>query len=202
MHRSDEDLYRAYLEERDEQAFAELFTRYRESLTMFLTGFIHNPSDAEDLMIEAFAVAASGTARFGGKSSFKTWLYAIGHKKAVSYLRKQHIRQLYIHSDAPAEADDGAPPVPELPAAPSSSPEHSLLSAERRKLLHLALDSINAEYRQALYLTYFEEMDTSEIALVINKSIKQVYNLVFRGKQALRTELDKLGYEWEVGEDY
>jgi RNA polymerase sigma-70 factor (ECF subfamily) len=62
-------------------------------------------------------------------------------------------------------------------------------------LLYKALEGINPEYRQALHLTYFEGMSNDEVALVMNKSKKQVYNLVARGKQACREELQKLGYE-------
>lgn len=38
--------------------------------------------DAEDIMLYAFAEAASGTAVFSGRSSFKTWLFSIGRNQA------------------------------------------------------------------------------------------------------------------------
>ena len=43
-------------------------------------------------MMDAFAVAASGTSRFRGNSSFKTWLFAIGRNLAMKHLRKNRIR--------------------------------------------------------------------------------------------------------------
>ena len=69
-----------------------LLERHREGLTLFLFGFVRNMEDAEELMLDAFAIAASGTSRFSGSSSFKTWLFAIGRNQAMSMLRKNRLR--------------------------------------------------------------------------------------------------------------
>lgn len=193
MRASDEELYRRYLSERDEEAFAELFTRHREGLTLFISELMHDVSDAEDLMIEVFAIAASGTARYDGRSSLKTWLYAIGRKKAISYLRKQHFH-LFTH----LEATDARPDAPDDAAALAASApslEDEILRSEAKQLLYRALKNINEDYSQALYLTYIEDMSADETALVLNKTVKQVYNLLSRGKQSMRAELEKLGFE-------
>ena len=51
---TDETLYRRYLEG-DESGLAGLMERYGNSLTFYITGYLHDVNDAEDLMIEAFA---------------------------------------------------------------------------------------------------------------------------------------------------
>ena len=84
---ADEILYSRYLEKRDSDDLRELLERHRESLTLFIFGFVHDMDDAEELMLNAFAVAASGTSRFSGRSSFKTWLFAIGRNLARKHLR-------------------------------------------------------------------------------------------------------------------
>lgn len=48
-----------------------------------------------------------------------------------------------------------------------------------------------------LYLIYFEEMDNSEAAAVMRKSKRQVENLIYRAKSALRSELLKEGFCYE-----
>ena len=65
---------------------------------------------------------------------------------------------------------------------------------EERKELYKALSEINKDYRQVLYLTYFEDMKPEEIARVLNKSIKQIYNLTARGREALKTVLLRNGF--------
>ena len=52
------------------------------------------------------------------------------------------------------------------------------------------------EYRQVLLLQYMENMTPADIAQVMGKRVSQVYNLIKRGKLALRTELERMGFEY------
>ncbi len=177
MHRSDEELYRVYLAEGSEDALRELLVRHRESLTLFLYGYVRNMEDAEELMLDAFAAAAARTSVWAGRSSFRTWLFAIGRHLAL--------RQLKRRREAPSQVSEEA----------GASPELELLRAERSRQLYEALERLNPEYRQALYLIYFEDMGGDEAAKVMGKSRKQVYNLTERGKKALRAELERMGFD-------
>ena len=67
---TDEAVYRRYLANGDENDLRTLLTRHREELTFFLYGILHNMEDSEELMLDTYAVAASGTSKFSGKSSF------------------------------------------------------------------------------------------------------------------------------------
>ena len=42
-----------------------------------------------------------------------------------------------------------------------------------------------------LYLVYFEDMTNSETAQIMGKSTKQVADLLYRAKNALKSELEK-----------
>ena len=59
------------------------------------------------------------------------------------------------------------------------------------------METLNPDYRQVLYLTYFEELSNSEAARVMKKSCRQIENLLYRAKQALRSKLEKEGFEYE-----
>ena len=85
MHEADEAIYRRFLKRHNEDDLRLLFDRHRESLILFLMGYVRQEEDAEDLMMETFAVAASGTARFSGRSSFKTWLFAIARNMGMKF---------------------------------------------------------------------------------------------------------------------
>ena len=181
MNESDEILYSRFLNEGNEEDLRQLLGRYRESLTLFLCGLVHDMDDAEELMLDTFAVAASGTARFSGRSSFRTWLFAIGRKLAASRLRKRRGR---------------AEPLSDFADEVSAGPEFSLMRAERDRRLYAAMQHLNDDYRQVLFLLYFEDMDHGEAARVMGRSVKQIYNLAFRGKQALREALERMGFEY------
>jgi RNA polymerase sigma factor (sigma-70 family) len=177
---SDEELYRSYLKTGNEKAFRTLLERHREHLTLFLNGFVHNIDDAEDLMMDAFAVAASGTTRFRGKSSFKTWLYSIGRNLAISAIRKQRIRTTELTDDA-----GYSPPA-----------DFEMLQEEKNRQLYAALDALKDDYRQVLYLMYFEDLTQDEVSAIMKKSKQQVYHLASRGRTALKAELERRGFDY------
>ena len=53
------------------------------------------------------------------------------------------------------------------------------------------------QYSEVLYLAYFELLSIPEIADVTKKSVKQVSNLLYRAKSALKEILEKEGFEYE-----
>ncbi len=64
---------------------------------------------------------------------------------------------------------------------------------ERDRLLHLCMEQLNPDYREALYLVYFEDMRHAEAATVMEKSEKQVSDLIYRGRHSLRKRLEQEG---------
>ena len=71
--------------------------------------------------------------------------------------------------------------------------EEVIKDRERSRMLHLCMGRLHKEYREALYLTYFEGLSYAQAAEVMGKSVKQVTNMVYRGKQRLRELLEKEG---------
>lgn len=177
MERSDETLYEQYLKYGDNAALRCLLERHREGLTLFLFGYVRNVEDAEELMLDAFVEVAVGPTVFSGKSSFKTWLFSVGKHLALKQLRRK--KQVDL------------PELPDLSEA--VQPELHLLQEERNRQLYLALERIAPEYRQVLELQYMEKMSPAEIAQVMGKRAGQIYNLIKRGKLALRSELERMG---------
>jgi len=186
----DGQLYIRFLKDGDREAFRELYEKYHESLTVFVYKIVQNMADAEELMMDTFAILASGTARYKPRddSSFKTWMYAIAANRARMRLRRHRpaveLDEEYIPGDILAHGQEG--------------PEELGLKGERNAILYRALDNIAPGYRQVLYLMYFEDMKPADIAGVMHKSIRQVYDLTARGRMALKEELNKMGYSWDM----
>ena len=174
---TDEAIYARYLGKGNSEDLRVLLERYRESFTLFLFGYVHNMEDAEELMMDAFAIAAAGKSGFARRSSFKTWLFGIGRNLA----RKQYGRGKSVQAGETLRA--------------AEQPDLEILKNERRQELYVALETLPDDYRQAIYLLYYEDMTIEEIARVMGKSKKQIYNLAFRGKQALREVLERNGFE-------
>lgn len=186
----DGELYSRFLALNDQNALEFLFDKYRDGLILFIYGFVQNADDAEELMMDTFAVLASGTSRYKEKTdaSFKTWLYAIAKKQSLLYLRKRKI------TFVPTEVDF----LNNVEADSSFQPVTMLLKSEREKLLYRAMKAIDANYRQVLFLQCFEDMKPEQICQIIKKNIRQTYNLLARGKEALRVAYEKMGCSWDT----
>ena len=75
--------------------------------------------------------------------------------------------------------------------------ERSYIKEEQKIALRRAMRRLKEEYGQALYLSYFEDLSNAEIARIMHKSKRQVENLIYRGKQSLKLELEKEGFVYE-----
>lgn len=183
-------LYIRFLTSGDQSALEVLFSKYRESLILFIYGFVQNIDIAEELMMDTFAVLASGVARYKEKDNalFKTWLFAVAKNQAFLHLRKQKIWFVSLEKEF----------LDNIEADASTQPIAILLKTEREAQLYRSLKAIDANYRQALYLQYFEDMKPEQISRIIKKNIKQTYNLLARGKEALRDIYAKTGLSWDI----
>jgi len=183
---TDEELYELSVDG-DDAALKELLSRYGESLILFLRTIVGNYEDAEELELDTFAAAVSGTARFRGRSSFKTWLFAIGRKLALRSVRKRlpHIRTAASEEEKNPEAEGKNSPEP--------LPEFRILREEKSQVLFDAMKELKTEYCECLYLTYFEEMNREETAEAMGRTRKQISDLLNRSRQSLKTVLEKRG---------
>ncbi len=176
--------YRRFLNG-DENGFVEIVEQYGANLILFINGFVRNIVVAEDLMEETFCDLIFYKHRYKEKSSFKTYLFAIARNKAVTYLKKNS--QI---ADLPIEDFQGQlKDVNEL--------ENTVIKEDEKRQLYSAMDKINPEYRTVLYLLYFEKMTYDEAALVLKKNQKQIKNLAYRGRQALKSTMEKGGFLYE-----
>ena len=183
-------LYIRFLTKNDQDALESLFNKYRDGLILFIYGFVQNVDDGEELMMDTFAILVSGTARYKEKdnASFKTWLFAVAKNQALLYIRKRKIK--YVPSENEL--------LDNLEADASFQPVAMLLKNERDSQLYRAMKAIDSDYRQVLYLLYFENMKPEQISRIVNKNIKQTYNLLSRGRESLRNVYERMGKSWNL----
>lgn len=175
--------YRRFLDG-DDRGLAEIVRDYSDGLTLYLLGIVGNRSVAEELMEETLFKIITKKPKYRANHGFKTWLYTIGRHTAIDYLRRAE------RSDTPLEAVEGT-------VGGAEDPEQLYLIGERKIALHRAMEHLHSEYRQVLWLLYFEELSHAEAGAVMEKTPRQMKNLVFRAKNALRSELEKEGFVYE-----
>ena len=176
--------YRRFLDG-DDKGLAEIVRDYRDGLILYLNGVVNNISVAEELMEETFFKIITKKPRFNAKYSFKTWLYTIGRNVAIDYLRHNTKMSDTSFEDLENYVKD------------EDDLEKLYIIEERKIVVHRALKKLNAEYRQVLWLLYFEGLSNAEAAIIMRKNSRQMKNLVYRAKSALKSQLDKEGFVYE-----
>lgn len=176
--------YRRFLDG-DDNAIAEIVGAYKDGLILYLNGYVHNVFVAEELAEDTFFRLITKKPRFGGNSSFKSFLYAIGRNVAVDHIRHSaKVRQIPLE-----EAEHAIAAVESL--------EQTYLREEQKLALNRALTQLPDDYRQVLWLSFFEGFSNKEIAAVMHKNERQVRNLLYRAKQSLKSILEKEGFVYE-----
>ncbi|MBQ3252661.1 MAG: sigma-70 family RNA polymerase sigma factor [Oscillospiraceae bacterium] len=175
-----ESSYRRYLCG-DEEAFAEIVKEYFDHLTFFIRRYVGDCAAAEDLAMDVFAWLIVHKKRYNFSVSLKTYLFMLGRSRALDYIRRRDKLPMMELSEI-ADISDQSP-----------YPEEMLLLDERKQAIHSALAGLSEEMRLVVHMTYFEDMSADEVAKVLKKNRKQVYNLLYRAKNALRIALEKEG---------
>lgn len=75
--------------------------------------------------------------------------------------------------------------------------ERELIREEANLKLHTSLKLLPREYRQILWLRYFDGLSNKEISEVMKKSLHNVETLVYRAKNALKKQLEKEKFVYE-----
>ena len=161
----DEVYYRQYLSG-DDAGLEALMEKYGDPLTLYIDGYLHDVHEAEELMLDVFA-------------------YLFTKKPKIrrhTALRHKSRRKPLFSLDALTNEPDGRLLAEEV-----------IRTEERNRVLHFCMGEMNPDYREVLYLTYFEDMSYAQAAEVTGKTVKQITNMVYRGKESLRRLLEREG---------
>lgn len=167
----------------DKTGLEDLVKLFNDNLILFINGYVKDLSAAEDLAADTFAELIVKKSPYIEKYSFKTWLFRIARNNALDYIRKyrKHINVELSDNDAVDE----------------TTLELSVIKDEQQANLHKSLKKIKKDYSDVLYLIYFEEMTYEEAGIILKKNNKQIKNLVFRAKNALKETMIKEGFHYE-----
>ncbi len=161
-----------------EERFSALVRAHRIGLIGYLSRYV-DTATAEELAADTF-VALWKKLPALRDDNLRAYLYTTARNLARNHLRRQ--RQILSFEEMPTEL-------------PASDPELDamLIHDERSRAIHAAMADIHPDYRAVLHLLYFADLTPSETAAVLGKSQKQMGNLIYRAKAALRRALEAHG---------
>ncbi|HHV00119.1 MAG TPA: sigma-70 family RNA polymerase sigma factor [Bacteroidales bacterium] len=161
----------------DSRAYTELLNRYRDSVYYVILRMVNNPSDAEDLTIEAFGKAFHNLAKYVPSHAFSTWLFRIATNNCIDFMRRKS------QSPRPFNQEEGEEDEVEATVASDMiAPDELMINRETAASLNRIVKTLKPRYRRLIELRYFEEYSYEEIAKELSLPIGTVKARLFRAK--------------------
>lgn len=135
-------------------------------------------SAAEDALQTSYLKILDERARFDGRASFRTWVFAVVRRTAAEEWRRAVLRRLL-----PLGAADGVGATPD--------PGTALVRSETAGRLLAALAALPRRQRELLHLVFYQELTIAEAADVLRISLGTARTHYERGKAALRKRLEE-----------
>jgi RNA polymerase sigma-70 factor, ECF subfamily len=159
------------------ESFEELVRRYQVPLMRFLLWRGCGREDAEDVVQEAFLRAYQSLHRYNRARRFKTWMYTICYRQAISQRRSNPAIALATGgSEAIPDGREG--PLPELERQESKG-----------RMWDMARRVLTEEQFTAVWLYYVDGLAAGEVARVLERSWPWVKTTLHRARRKLQAEL-------------
>jgi len=177
--------YRLVMDAREngnQKAYTELLNNYRDSLYFLLLKMTNNPTDAEDLTIEAFGKAFSKLDQYSSDYAFSTWLFKIAANNCIDFLRKS---KRIVFADPVGDDKDEKDSSPTEMMASTLDPEEKVIEKQKIRLMREVVEKLKPHYRNLIELRYFKEWSYEEIATELDLPIGTVKAQLFRSREFL-----------------
>jgi RNA polymerase sigma-70 factor, ECF subfamily len=166
----------------EDDAFELLVQRQSRFVFQVAYAMLRNSYDAEDVLQETFlSLYRSGAWR--KIEDERAFLARATWRQAIDRLRAN-----------PRHSEDDAYVLVELPSR-DDDPEQTLLSADQHAAVHRLIDALPEELRQPLALSTVQELNSREIAAILDIPEGTVRTRLMRARQLLK---EKLASQLEV----
>jgi RNA polymerase sigma-70 factor (ECF subfamily) len=145
--------------------------------------------DADDAWQDALLCVFRKAEMFEESSRLSTWLHRITVNACLMKLRSQRRRHEVEIDDLLPNFDQSGHHAGRV-AAWDEAPLSNVEASETRQQVRACIDQLPETYRTVLLLRDIEEMDTEEVAGLLNCTSNCVKTRLHRARQALRTLLE------------
>ncbi len=196
---TDESALIAALRAGDQNAFGLLVDEYTPTMLRVARGYVATHSIAEEVVQETWMALVKGISRFEGRSSLRTWLFAVminiakargirerRDRDAVARFIEATVDPARFHAGGDARAGSWKEP----PTAFPDSPEGSVLSQELRTIAQRELERLPERQRSVVTLRDMLGFDSAEVCELLDITAGNQRILLHRGRAAIRRVLE------------
>src|SRR5436190_17348538 len=123
----------------DQKSYAELMSRYKDSIYFMLLKMVNNRDDADDLTIEAFGKAFKNLHQYTPDFAFSTWLFKIATNNCIDFIRRK--RKMTFSIDKGIESEGGDDIQFEIKAN-VLDPEEKMIKKQKAILMHDVVEKL------------------------------------------------------------
>ena len=175
----------------DQQAFAGLVEKYKDSVFNVAYRMLGNSSEAEDVAQEAFVRAYTQLRTYKDTHRFSTWLLSIASHLAIDQLRRRRFLALPLENV----------PFLEWIADLSLGPEESALAVEASDEMQRVLSTLPSKYRAVLVLRYWHDLSYEEIAETLHLTPPLVKARLHRARELVARQMKASGLDFQLGSE-
>lgn len=176
----------------DEEAFVDLIRQHHQVMVRLARSYVPNKSVAEEVVQDTWLAVLRGLPAFEGRSSVKTWLYAILLNRARTAGLKER-RQIPIGEPGPAVDRqrfnaDGSWAFP--PVHWADEVDDRVRAEQLTKSIQVAIDALPSSQRDVLTLRDVEGMTATDACEILGLGQGHQRVLLHRARTSLRTALE------------
>lgn len=171
----------------NQKAYADLLSRYRDTIYFMLLKMVKNKNDAEDLTIEAFGKAFKNLEQYTSEYAFSTWLFRIASNNCIDFLRKKRTITVSIDENFDTDDFDFTFNIEDK----ELNPEDNFIKSQDSNRLAEIVKSLKPRYRELIELRYFKELSYEEIATQMSLPLGTVKAQLFRARELLFNVLQR-----------
>ena len=141
----------------------EIMDRYGDTLLRYAYSYLHNMSDAEEVLQDTLIQFMKRAPAFTSEQHRKAWLLRVAGNRSKNRISYNTIRRTDELKD-------------------------ELVQEEREDLTFVwdAVKQLPVKYREAIHLFYYEGYSTAQIARILQKNEATVRSLLARGRKQLK----------------
>jgi RNA polymerase sigma-70 factor, ECF subfamily len=187
---SDNSLVTDFISGNDE-AFTQLVTRYKDSITNYLNMMVGDYDIAVDLSQETFLRVYRSINRYSNLYQFSTWIYRIATNLAIDEMRYRKRRGQVFYKNVMGSRSSSANDGPEFEITDvRRGPRDEILRKESNQILVDAIRSLPKKYRTAFIMKEVQELPYDDIAKVLNCSPGTIKSRLHRARELLQRKLE------------
>ena len=166
----------------EQNAYAELVTRYQNYVFTLVLRMIKSREDAEEVAQDVFVKAYRSLADFRGESKFSTWLYTITSTTCITFLRKKKLDIYSLDNEKVFEVAD---------SKDSGFRANVIEQKSRVNMVNEAIAMLSTDDAEIITLFYKAEQNLEEIARILGLEQNTAKVRLHRARGRLKEKMEK-----------